>query len=278
MPVLPQLNFAPVHGFNVSFESALYRAAQIKFDLDFPGPVFTYSWPSDGNPQRYLADQDDADLSVDALFRYLRFIASALDAETQLHLVVHSLGTRVVSQSLARLQLASESYPVRPYANVVVAAGDLDRRLFEQWMELAAPITPRVTIYTTAHDKALLCSDSIRDLFSNVANDPKARVGLNDKKLGRAIFSDPNAPDRFVTVDLSDFGDRAFFACTAQNHADYAEEPEAFRDLSCVLKGDGPDAPSRTTFLTRHRDEAAKGSYWKLRKGDATAAGLCKLD
>jgi len=35
-----------IHGFNVSFEDGCRRAAQIAYDIKFPGPVFLYSWPS----------------------------------------------------------------------------------------------------------------------------------------------------------------------------------------------------------------------------------------
>ena len=35
-----------VHGFNVKFEEALYRAAQIKFDMKFPGAIVVYTWPA----------------------------------------------------------------------------------------------------------------------------------------------------------------------------------------------------------------------------------------
>ncbi|MCB1178810.1 MAG: alpha/beta hydrolase, partial [Leptospiraceae bacterium] len=35
-----------VHGFNVKFEEAVLRAAQIKYDLKFPGEVVLYTWPA----------------------------------------------------------------------------------------------------------------------------------------------------------------------------------------------------------------------------------------
>jgi esterase/lipase superfamily enzyme len=35
-----------VHGYNTSFDNALYRTAQIAYDLDFDGAPFLYSWPS----------------------------------------------------------------------------------------------------------------------------------------------------------------------------------------------------------------------------------------
>ncbi len=37
-----------MHGYNTSFDNALYRTAQIAYDLDFDGATFLYSWPSGG--------------------------------------------------------------------------------------------------------------------------------------------------------------------------------------------------------------------------------------
>ena len=38
-----------VHGFNTSFEYALYRTAQIAYDIKFDGVPLLYSWPSMGS-------------------------------------------------------------------------------------------------------------------------------------------------------------------------------------------------------------------------------------
>lgn len=38
--------FVLIHGFNVSFEEAAVRAAQIGYDLKVPGEMAFYSWPS----------------------------------------------------------------------------------------------------------------------------------------------------------------------------------------------------------------------------------------
>ena len=38
-----------VHGYNNSFDYALYRTAQMAYDLKFDGAAFLYSWPSLGD-------------------------------------------------------------------------------------------------------------------------------------------------------------------------------------------------------------------------------------
>jgi esterase/lipase superfamily enzyme len=41
-----------IHGSNVAFDDALYRTAQITYDLGFDGPPILYSWPSNANLHR----------------------------------------------------------------------------------------------------------------------------------------------------------------------------------------------------------------------------------
>ncbi len=40
--------FIFIHGYNVTFDDALRRTAQLSFDLEFPGAPILYSWPSHG--------------------------------------------------------------------------------------------------------------------------------------------------------------------------------------------------------------------------------------
>jgi Alpha/beta hydrolase of unknown function (DUF900) len=49
-----------VHGYNVSFNDAALRAAQIGFDLSIEGTMAFFSWPSQGTIGGYLADSNDA--------------------------------------------------------------------------------------------------------------------------------------------------------------------------------------------------------------------------
>jgi esterase/lipase superfamily enzyme len=46
-----------VHGFNVGFEDAVARTAQIAYDLHFDGLAILYSWPSEGSVAKYTTDE-----------------------------------------------------------------------------------------------------------------------------------------------------------------------------------------------------------------------------
>ena len=49
--------FIFVHGYNVSFEDAAKRTAQISYDLGFDGAAIFYSWPSQATFKRYPVDE-----------------------------------------------------------------------------------------------------------------------------------------------------------------------------------------------------------------------------
>ena len=50
-----------LHGYNVSFEEAALRAAQISCDLKFPGLSAFFSWPSQGTLGPFAYDMPEID-------------------------------------------------------------------------------------------------------------------------------------------------------------------------------------------------------------------------
>jgi esterase/lipase superfamily enzyme len=47
-----------VHGYNVNFQEAVYRLAQMAVDADVDGVPILFAWPSDGKLVGYVADKD----------------------------------------------------------------------------------------------------------------------------------------------------------------------------------------------------------------------------
>ncbi|MEL7128386.1 MAG: alpha/beta hydrolase, partial [Pseudomonadota bacterium] len=93
-----------IHGFNVSFRSGAFRAAQLKSDTGFEGPVFYFSWPSNARLREYFNDQVDGDVSARALANFLVQIQAQIPEGGELHVIAHSMGTRVFSQAVALLR------------------------------------------------------------------------------------------------------------------------------------------------------------------------------
>ena len=125
--------FVYIHGFKESFESTAFDAAQLKTDLRMDGPAFFFSWPSNDNGAQYLSDQQDADFSAQALVDFLRVVKNSVGETTELNIIAHSMGHRVVGQAFEILRRdAPQASPF--FETGIFAAADLDENLFDKWI------------------------------------------------------------------------------------------------------------------------------------------------
>lgn len=144
-----------IHGYNVSFDDAAKRTAQMSFDLDFPGAAIFYSWPSQANWYGYKADQQRIELSVKQIRRFLEDLAEKSGAET-INLVAHSMGNLGLTEALKQINTPT-GQPI--FNQVVLAAPDVDAEVFRN--EIAPHIVTkakRTTLYTSKTDLALIAS------------------------------------------------------------------------------------------------------------------------
>lgn len=159
--------FVFIHGFNVSFASAAHRAAQMAYDLFLVGdeqeetmlsvaPIL-FSWPSKGNPFPYTHDANSADASVAFLKQFLKDVAQRSGA-TSLTVIAHSMGNRLLTAALKEIGLAMQSSDGPIVREVILAAPDIDRDVFEQAAAAVMRTGGRVTLYASNRDKALKAS------------------------------------------------------------------------------------------------------------------------
>jgi esterase/lipase superfamily enzyme len=142
-----------IHGYNVSFEDAARRTAQMAVDLEFHGAPVFYSWPSHNDWYRYPDDALNIQASVGQIRAFLEQLARDSGAEA-IHLVAHSMGNVGLTQALAKLE---SDEPL--FHQVILAAPDIDAGVFKE--QIAPRITgkaKRVTLYTSKTDLALLAS------------------------------------------------------------------------------------------------------------------------
>ena len=116
-----------VHGFNTSFEHALYRNAQIVWDLQFPGLSVLFSWASSGKSLDYLYDRDSAYNARDGFISLLKLLKEKYGIE-QVNVLAHSMGNVVVLDALANN--ARTSTPVAIGELIVGRAGHGSRPIF----------------------------------------------------------------------------------------------------------------------------------------------------
>lgn len=146
-----------VHGFNVSFESAVYRTAQVAYDLSFDGAPILYSWPSVGTAAGYPVDANNSEWTIDHLHWFLEDLAARSGAQ-YIHLIAHSRGNGPLMNALNAI--ASEpNLGTRPrFSQIVLTAPDVDADRFRVLARNFRRISNRTTLYASANDEALALS------------------------------------------------------------------------------------------------------------------------
>ncbi len=230
-----------VHGYAVTFEDATRRTAQIAHDIGFEGVAITYSWPTQGLLLSYLADASNADWTAPYFAELLDLLATETGAE-HVHVLAHSMGTRVVARAVKDHVAARALEPptatrpapadvaaspargpahlsAPPIDQLIFAAADIDAEIFERdyapWLAAAAR---RVTIYISTADWALGGARRLHG-FSRLGQGDLPNVDL-------ALLI-----DRIEVVDVTAL-DRGLIG-----HLYYAESPDVLRDIAEVLRG-----------------------------------------
>jgi esterase/lipase superfamily enzyme len=143
-----------IHGYNVSFESGARRTAQIAHDLRFAGAPILYSWPSTSAALRYTEDETNARWTVSHFDAFLKMVLTELGADA-VHIIAHSMGNRVLTESLKVLQVPEDAAKMR---QVVLAAPDIDADTFEDLSREFRTRAERFTLYASSRDLALKAS------------------------------------------------------------------------------------------------------------------------
>lgn len=229
--------FVFVHGFNVGFDEAARRTAQIAYDLDLDIVPVLFSWASRGKLLRYGSDEDMSDGAVDKLYPFLQALAQESGAES-IHLVAHSLGNRFLARALKMLDVA-KAFERKPLFNqVVMAAPDIQLSDFEQvFAPAVARAGCRTTLYFSKKDKALWISAFKHD---------NERLGARSPLLQNMAWLD--AIDA-SSVDISLLG---------INHSYYGTR-QVLEDIKQVLRRVA--TPRR---LLVHPADAGSSNYWKF--------------
>jgi len=210
--------FVFVHGFNTEFDDALYRAAQITFDLgngDVPfGTAFLYSWPSSGGVEHYADDFDSARLAVPHFKKFLQLVMDQSGAK-HIHLIAHSMGNWPLVTVLN--QLAAESADQSKVDQIILAAPDIDAGEFAKIADKINTIAKGVTLYASSNDRAMYASRK--------AHGEKWRAG-DVSPVGPVIVAGIESVD--VSVLNTDW--------LSLNHSTYAASRELLNDIWLLMR------------------------------------------
>lgn len=224
-----------IHGYNVRFHDAVRRTAQLQEDLAFPGPAICFSWPSRGEFLGYGADGDSAQWAAPHLAEVVRRLR-AIDGRMRIHLVAHSMGNRVMTMALQTMVLKDE-HPEGSVQQIVLAAPDIDRNVFDQLADALRSAGQRVTLYASSKDRALWVSKLLH-------RGPRAGDCGADMVLCEGID----------TIDASQVDS----SLLSLRHSYFAAQGSLLTDITRLIRFDeGP--------ADRGLQQASGGRYWVMR-------------
>ncbi len=223
-----------VHGFNVDFEAAVIRTAQLGLDLPFNGGLCCYSWPSQGGIKNYGKDETVNAESVEPFRQFLQTVLEGVRPETKIQIVVHSMGNRMVMQTLD--ELSRQPGLTKSIDNVVLCAPDVGLTDFEAWVPGVRQMARRVTLYAGDSDTALIASKALHK---------EQRVG------------DAHPPVVIAGVETIDC---SAVEMSLMGHSYYGGNVEVLCDLFSLLKEDQP--ASARSWLSPV--EKAGQRHWKF--------------
>ena len=151
-----------LHGFNVTFEEAAIRAAQIGVDLKVPGATAFFSWPSRGSVTAYPADEASIEASEQAITDFLVDFTQHCGAE-KVHVIAHSMGNRGLLRTLQRIAANAETRGKVKFDQIFLAAPDVDCDLFLDLARLYPEHAERTTLYSSDGDMPVHLSSKLHD-------------------------------------------------------------------------------------------------------------------
>lgn len=228
--------FVFVHGYNVGFDDAARRTAQLAHDLRFDGAAVFYSWPSQAALSGYFDDERAIARSVPLIERFLADLADRSRAKN-LYVIGHSMGTRGVTQALRNLVSRRPDLRGR-FRGIILAAPDIDAKVFrEQLAPAMRQASGRVTLYASSEDLALKASRQVNRA-------PRAGDTSEAVVLVKGID----------TVDVSGV-DKSVLA-----HSYFMESDKVMADIREMLRTNRPAAQRKPLQTMKLKS----GVFWKL--------------
>lgn len=229
-----------VHGFNNSFDDALYRCAQIVWDLQFSALSVLFSWPSRGRMADYLYDRESAIGARDSFIECL----SALKAQPnikKIHILAHSMGNQVVLESLAH-----HRHDIQPLgiAELMMAAPDVDSDVYCNIAAKVRSATTGMTLYASSADKALALSKKIAGAM--------ARAG--DVPIGGPIIL-----PGIDSIDVTALGDEPL----GLNHGTFAQSRSVLNDVNVLIRTSGRPPNKRLADIRSVPEGSDPADYWR---------------
>jgi hypothetical protein len=228
-----------IHGFNVEFQEALFRSAQIAFDLKFQGTVLLLSWPAGKGEsfleknlinKTYAGNRQNALKSIEVFSTLFQELSQwSIPIQT----LVHSMGHQVALPALLKITGVRESGFIQ---ELVLNAPDFDPDEFGAAIPALKRLAKRITLYCSEKDNAMIAS--------------KAFNGR--KRLGACV--------RHEGVDVVNVSEVDDPGLTGLGHGYYSSRP-VLTDLAQVFLG----VPAENRLFIRKSGSTAPEHYFLRR-------------
>jgi esterase/lipase superfamily enzyme len=211
-----------VHGFNTTFSEGMYRIVQLSYDLDLPGVVINYSWPSAALPLAYAYDRDSALFARDGLEELINQVERA--GARRVILVAHSLGSALMMETLRQIAIRGDMDRLSRISSVILISPDIDVDVFHAQAKTIPRLPQPFVVFTSERDRVLKLSarlsgqpdrlGTLTDL-TRVADLPVTFLDTMAYSSGVGHFNVGNSPslirllDGIISVDASLDADRA---------------------------------------------------------------------
>ena len=226
-----------IHGYNTSFSDAVFKAAQIAYDANFAGSVLAFSWPSAGNLFKYDKDAVSAEFAGPHLAKILGLVTEDI-GKKNIYIVAHSMGNKVLVDALQQAALSKAKVTI---TELVMAAPDVDTRVFRSKLEQFRSVATNITMYASSADKALLAS------------------GVKTFGTRAGYVADNGRPEYFSgieVIDVTAVGDDML------GHGTYASSRAVLEDLAHLLRSLTHLPPNARIPTLKFMPDKANVEYW----------------
>jgi esterase/lipase superfamily enzyme len=239
-----------VHGFNNSFEDAVFSLADIWHFSGRRGVPIAYSWPAgSGGLFGYFTDRESGEFTVYHLKEFLLQLSQIPELK-KIHIVAHSRGTDVTTTALREMIIAVRSSGKDPKTvlkieNLIMAAPDLDFSVVRQRLiaEGFGAAMGQITVYMNRGDTALGISQRLM-------------AGLRFGKLtaGRLENADKEIFSEVKTVNFVNVeGVKGL-----TGHAYYRTNRNVLSDIGTIIRQSArPGSPARPLIRIQ-------GNFWNM--------------
>jgi esterase/lipase superfamily enzyme len=210
-----------VHGYNTTYEQAVFRFGQIAADAGALGAVVVFSWPSRGRFLDYISDRDSMLFSRERLETLLQLLARQPGVRT-INLFGHSMGGLLVMETLRQAKIRGDGEFGGKLNAVVLAQPDIDLDVFRAQLGTIGRRTKPTVLLISQDDKALN--------FLRLLTGQADRVGVVEAWSPEAMAEIERLG--LTVIDLSKLqgdGDA--------NHAKFARSPEVIRQIGNWVEG-----------------------------------------